>query len=215
MPAIFRRTIVPTASKLAVLAFISTCLTTNAIGESVCTETWTSALNKNCSIDTSRDVSRCINSAHADAESELQWLYQELKSKLAARDGLVTAERAWIRFRQSECAFQASQNACETPGSGKCKLLQAGCEIKLACDRVVQLRELLQTRCPECLAARKSESRIPKDLVLDFGGGDSVRIMGQADSFPCDDPTYANVEKVVTATLVFADGKTETLCRRK
>ncbi len=42
--------------------------------------------------------------------------------------------------------------------------------------------------------------------------GDQVRLMGQGDSFECNDPSYADVKKVESATLVFADG-TISLCR--
>ena len=37
-----------------------------------------------------------------------------------------------------------------------------------------------------------------RDLIVDFGNGDSIRLAGQADSFRCDDPAYANVEKEQT-----------------
>jgi len=53
------------------------------------------------------------------------------------------------------------------------------------------------------------------DLVLDFGKGDSVRLVGMADNFDCDDPAYAKVAKVETFTLQFADGTTQRLCRLK
>ncbi len=52
-----------------------------------------------------------------------------------------------------------------------------------------------------------------RDLILDFGKGDSVRMVGAADNFYCDDPKYANVEMVPTTTLSFADGTTRELCR--
>lgn len=53
-----------------------------------------------------------------------------------------------------------------------------------------------------------------RDMVLDFKGGDSVRLVGQADAFRCDDPKYAGVPKVETAEMLFADGTTISLCRR-
>jgi hypothetical protein len=34
-----------------------------------------------------------------------------------------------------------------------------------------------------------------KDTVLDFGGGDSIRLSGAGDVFDCDDPKYAKVKK--------------------
>ena len=53
------------------------------------------------------------------------------------------------------------------------------------------------------------------DLVLDMGQGDSIRLVGMADSFDCDDPDYADVKKVEAFNLVFADGTTQRLCRRE
>lgn len=57
--------------------------------------------------------------------------------------------------------------------------------------------------------------REPKDLILDFGDGDSIRLVGQASSFKCDDPVYGEVEKVKAFTLVFADGTTQEMCKPK
>ena len=54
-----------------------------------------------------------------------------------------------------------------------------------------------------------------RDLVLDMGQGDSIRLVGMADSFDCDDPAYAGVRKVEAFTLVFADGTRQRLCRRE
>lgn len=54
-----------------------------------------------------------------------------------------------------------------------------------------------------------------RDLVLDFGQGDSVRLVGMADSFDCDDPAYADVKKIEAFKLVFADGTSQRLCRRE
>jgi hypothetical protein len=50
------------------------------------------------------------------------------------------------------------------------------------------------------------------DLIVDLGHGDSIRLVGQAESFDCDDPEYANVDKVRTTQLRFADGKSMWLC---
>ncbi|MES1982631.1 MAG: hypothetical protein V4443_09150 [Pseudomonadota bacterium] len=51
-----------------------------------------------------------------------------------------------------------------------------------------------------------------KDLIIDYGNGDSIRLVGGADNFDCDDPTYANVKKVHTWTMQFADGSSKFLC---
>ena len=49
--------------------------------------------------------------------------------------------------------------------------------------------------------------------VIDFGGGDSVRMVGQADNFDCDDPAFQAVKKVETSTITFADGTRKRLCK--
>jgi hypothetical protein len=51
-----------------------------------------------------------------------------------------------------------------------------------------------------------------KDLIIDYGKGDSIRLVDGADNFDCDDPRYADVKKVRTWTMQFADGTTTYLC---
>lgn len=51
-----------------------------------------------------------------------------------------------------------------------------------------------------------------KDLIIDYGDGDSIRLVDGADNFECDDPRYAAVKKVPTWTLQFADGTARYLC---
>lgn len=52
----------------------------------------------------------------------------------------------------------------------------------------------------------------PKDLVVDIGGGDAIHLVGKADNFDCSDPAFANVKKVVTTRMVFADGSSMSIC---
>jgi hypothetical protein len=53
--------------------------------------------------------------------------------------------------------------------------------------------------------------RPPRDMIVEYGKGDSIRIGGGAGGFDCDDPKYAGVKKVQTWTLQFSDG-TKYLC---
>jgi hypothetical protein len=57
-------------------------------------------------------------------------------------------------------------------------------------------------------------SACASDLIITHKNapGDQVRLMGQGDSFECNDPAYTEVKKVQSATLVFTDG-TISLCR--
>lgn len=54
-----------------------------------------------------------------------------------------------------------------------------------------------------------------KDLVLEIGKGDSIRLVGGADLFYCDDPAYANFNIVRTVTMRFADGSARHLCTKE
>lgn len=51
-----------------------------------------------------------------------------------------------------------------------------------------------------------------KDLIVDMGGGDSMRLVGHADNFECNDPAYAHIKKVKTFKMAFADGSSIDLC---
>lgn len=53
------------------------------------------------------------------------------------------------------------------------------------------------------------------DMIMDLGEGDSIRFVGQADSFDCDDPKYAHVEKVETTKIFFPDRTSMRLCMTK
>lgn len=54
-----------------------------------------------------------------------------------------------------------------------------------------------------------------KDLIIDYGKGDSIRLVGGGESFDCDDLAYADVKKVRTWTMQFADGSTKFLCEKE
>ena len=58
-------------------------------------------------------------------------------------------------------------------------------------------------------------SACSRDLILDLGEGDSIRLVGMGDSFDCDDPAYAKVDKVQTFSIQYADGTTQRLCSPK
>ena len=58
---------------------------------------------------TQRELNECLASAYGEAERGLHALYQSVKSKLhpAAVTKLQAAERAWIRYRDSNCEAEA------------------------------------------------------------------------------------------------------------
>ena len=55
-----------------------------------------------------------------------------------------------------------------------------------------------------------------QDSIIDFGKGDSIRLVGGASNFDCDDPRYAKAKKVRTGTRIqLSDGTTIYLCALK
>ena len=58
---------------------------------------------------TQREMNECLASAYGDADSDLNALYTSVKSKLhpAAVTKLQEAQRAWIRYRDSDCEAEA------------------------------------------------------------------------------------------------------------
>ena len=57
-------------------------------------------------------MNRCMAKAYEQADSELNRLYQQIMGRLTAdadmagtRKDLIAAQRAWIAFRDAECAF--------------------------------------------------------------------------------------------------------------
>jgi uncharacterized protein YecT (DUF1311 family) len=57
-------------------------------------------------------INACYNKAYKKSDAELNKLYKEIKARLKndpkATKLLVTAQRAWIAFRDAECGFQSS-----------------------------------------------------------------------------------------------------------
>jgi hypothetical protein len=86
----------------------------------------------------------------------------------------------------------------------------------LPCQDSVQERAMtapVNTKAVSQLKNSKpgESQRQSRDMIIDLGKGDSVRIVGGAGGFYCDDPKYADVKKVQTLTLQFSDG-TKYLC---
>lgn len=54
-------------------------------------------------------------------------------------------------------------------------------------------------------------SSCANDLIIDYGKGNAIHLVGSGNNFDCDDSAYAGVEKFQTWTLAYSDG-TEYLC---
>ncbi|GEN27777.1 hypothetical protein HVA01_14230 [Halovibrio variabilis] len=71
-----------------------------------------SATDSRASANTQTELSQCTAQAYQAADNELNAVYQTLVSRL--EDNLVSleklrvAQRAWIGFRDAECAFESS-----------------------------------------------------------------------------------------------------------
>lgn len=118
-----------------ILAFPTPSFSTGACGESADTATMLS----------------CINDELSAADAELNMLYGELVSRLQHWDrtedasivGFETrlrkSQRAWITFRDAECALRASV----MEGGSAQPLIEHGCRAALTKERNAHLRDLL------------------------------------------------------------------------
>lgn len=92
---------------------------------------------------TQSELNACAGAALKRADGELNTLYGEarrrLKDDAEAGKLLVAAERAWIAFRDAECAFQASASA----GGSIYPMLLGQCREALTRKRADDLRAYL------------------------------------------------------------------------
>ena len=89
--------------RLAILVFAATALPSLAD-------------TKDCSNATTQtEMNACANEAFKRSDAELNAVYGQIKKRLKndidATKLLVTAQRAWIAFRDAECTFSASTSA--------------------------------------------------------------------------------------------------------
>lgn len=126
---------------------------------SVCSTTWTSKADLDCSIGSSQDVSRCLALKAGEADTEMDRVLQVLKNDLVRPAELVDTQRAWGGYRAAECKYQASGAACEAGKSGSaCSIAASRCQVKLTCERLELLRSHMGNICTDC-PPRKSASR--------------------------------------------------------
>lgn len=90
-----------------------------------------------------RSFDVCAGKQFEAADKELNKDFREIQARLAGeaemRKLLVDAQRAWISFRDTECAFQASGVA----GGSVYPMTLALCKASLTSERVKQLRSYL------------------------------------------------------------------------
>jgi uncharacterized protein YecT (DUF1311 family) len=94
---------------------------------------------------------RCLATRAGEASAEMAHLLQVVKNDLVNPVDMLGAQRAWDRYRNAECKFEASGAACEPGESGiQCSPAVARCHVRLTCERVQLLREQMGNICADC-----------------------------------------------------------------
>lgn len=107
-----------------------------------------SALADDCAdANTQADMNICAEQEFAKADARLNELYHQINARLkddkSAHDQMKTAQRAWIAFRDAECAFVGS--AAE--GGSIQPFIISGCKTELTLTRNEQFGNYL--KCEE------------------------------------------------------------------
>lgn len=83
-------------------------------------------------------MNRCAEAEYAQADARLNQVYQAVKSDLSGsqEDALIAAEKAWIDFRDGNCAFEQAQYA----GGSIQPTVYYGCLTTSTLDRIDRLQ---------------------------------------------------------------------------
>ena len=96
-----------------------------------------------CNNTTQTDMSLCANFQHKAADKELNALYQQINQRLKdqphSKKLLVSAQRAWVAFRDAECSFAASG----VEGGSVYPMIYSGCLADLTEKRVAAFKSYL------------------------------------------------------------------------
>ncbi|TBN43883.1 DUF1311 domain-containing protein [Paracoccus subflavus] len=92
--------------------------------------------------DTTIGISRCVMGEHAAWDAALNREYQAARAHYAedqtAADRLRDAQRAWIAWRDAECAFQYARYG----GGSMRTIAAANCQMSMTAMRALELRSL-------------------------------------------------------------------------
>ncbi|MEL6263307.1 MAG: lysozyme inhibitor LprI family protein [Cyanobacteria bacterium J06626_6] len=93
---------------------------------------------------TQLEMNQCAQQAYEIADTELNQVYQAMKSQLPAtgQQALTEAELAWINFRDLDCGFDRDQYA----GGSIAPMLYSRCQAE---QTALRAQELVQTELPE------------------------------------------------------------------
>lgn len=97
--------------------------------------------------ETQPDMDLCALNAYKTSDTELNWVYREIERRLgddaATRKLLIAAQRAWLSFRDAECAFAAS----DAEGGSIYPMVYNQCLDSLTQARIDDLQQYL--KCQE------------------------------------------------------------------
>ncbi|WP_421658287.1 lysozyme inhibitor LprI family protein [Leptothermofonsia sp. ETS-13] len=98
---------------------------------------------------TQSELNYCAGQNFQKSDRELNQVYQALLPRLAQprRQGLITAQLNWIRFRNDECTFFGSY----AEGGSMQPMLIAGCKDRLTQQRTADLRAYLHGKTPPAI----------------------------------------------------------------
>lgn len=101
------------------------------------------AAAQDCAGTTQTDMNICSNDAFVVADKTLNATYQEIVGRLAddanIRSKLVASERAWLAFRDAQCAFAASG----VDGGSVSPMIVTDCRTSLTLQRQTELATYL------------------------------------------------------------------------
>lgn len=88
-------------------------------------------------------MNECLPSAYSDAERDLNALYTAVKSKLESGsiEKLQVAQRAWIRYRDSDCEAEAGLYE----GGSIQPAVRSGCLERVTRARIAELHVIYDT----------------------------------------------------------------------
>jgi uncharacterized protein YecT (DUF1311 family) len=127
--------------------------------QGVCSPEWIRKAELDCSLASPQDSTRCLAIRTGTASAEMDRVLQVMEKDLVKPADLQASQRAWEGYRNAECEYQSSGMACEPGQSGShCSPAAARCQVRLTCDRLVQLRDHMGNICADC-PPRKSATQ--------------------------------------------------------
>ncbi|MBC1240607.1 lysozyme inhibitor LprI family protein [Nostoc sp. 2RC] len=92
---------------------------------------------------TQLEINQCTNLSYQNADKKLNAAYQKLLPKLdrTRKQKLITAQQAWIKFRDASCEFERSQYE----GGTIAPAIYLGCLENITKERTQQLEEYLKS----------------------------------------------------------------------